>query len=245
MNVPLKKHSGFGGFTIMEVLFASLILTIIGVLSYSAMFGTFKTQKILDEKADLQETGTVVLNKIKDDITQTFFVESPQPKTQFLGEDQQNKDKITFTALAHFPTHPEARESDQTEITYKVEDNPKNPGMMLLLRRESPHYWKLQKDNDNTGYATLAENLIAFNIEYSDGEKFLPSWNIRSRDSLNKLPKLIRISLTLKDERGREEYFETVTDLPMSESLSIGGTTSGQFVQPGTGAAPGSRSGGG
>lgn len=226
------------GFTIMEVLFASLILTIIGVLSYSALFGTLKTQRVIDEKADLQETGTVVLNKIKDDITQTFFVESPQPKTQFLGEDQQDKDKFTFTALAHFPTHPEARESDQSEITYRATDNPKNPGTLLLQRKESPHYWKIQKTDDDAGYVTLAENLIAFNIEYSDGEKFLPSWNIRSRDTLNKLPKLVKVSFTLKDERGREEYFETVTDLPMSESLSLSNATSRQFVPARPGAKP-------
>ncbi|MCB0308400.1 MAG: prepilin-type N-terminal cleavage/methylation domain-containing protein, partial [Bdellovibrionales bacterium] len=61
------------GFTILEVLIASLILAVIGVLSYTALFGTFRTQRILDKKMDLQESGTVILNKIKDDIAQTFY----------------------------------------------------------------------------------------------------------------------------------------------------------------------------
>ncbi|MCB0309264.1 MAG: hypothetical protein KDD48_07815, partial [Bdellovibrionales bacterium] len=136
-------------------------------------------------------------------------------------EDKQDRDQITFTSLAHYPSVENSRESDQAEISYRVQDNPNLPGTLILQRKEVPYFWNAKREDANAGFVDLADNLISFNLEYDDGEKYVPAWDIAAQETLNKLPKLVRVTFTVQDEDGRQQTFQTITDLPMSESIGI------------------------
>lgn len=208
------------GFTLIEVLLAAAIFALVATITWSSLHATFKTEKAVSERTELQEVGTALLNKIREDLSQAFLVETPRSQTFFRGEDNLDHDKITFSALAHFPSKPEARESEQTQITYETESNPAEAGLFLLKRKETAYLDGTEDVEAET--MTVAENLLAFNLEYgADGKSFRPVWDSKSIDQLNKLPKIVRLSMKLRDQRGREEFFETVVDLPMSESLGV------------------------
>ncbi len=228
------------GFTLIEVLLAAVILSIIGSLTWGAMSATFKTQRTISEITELQEMGTAILAKIREDLSQTFYVETQRPLTSFRGEDNLDHDRILFTALSHYPSKPQAKESDQAEIFYETESNPSNSSFFLLKRKETPYLGDQPSQVDEgVEFTTIASNLLTFNLEYSDGNTFRPTWDIRSPELLNKLPKLVRISFSMKDPVGREQTFETTVDIPMSEGLGITPTLSPGVPNTGqTGPAP-------
>lgn len=234
------------GFTLIELILAMLILALIGTQLAGSVQATFRTQRTVAQVTSLQEAGTSILNKIRQDLAQTFHVQTSKPLTNFRGEDDLTHDRILFTALAHFPSQNNARESDQTEITYETESNSKDPNLYLLRRRETP--FLSETEGEGGEFITIADNVLEFNLEYSDGTKFRPDWDIRSPEQLNKLPKMVRISLRLRDEQKREQFFKSVVSIPMSESLDIGNPsaaspTPSSSTSPSSGQAPAGREG--
>jgi prepilin-type N-terminal cleavage/methylation domain-containing protein len=229
------------GFTLIEILLGMVILAIIGTLTAGSLQATFRTERIINERTELQEIGTAILNKIRDDLSQTIHVETQKPLTTFHGEDTLNHDRIVFTALGHSPLKPEAFESDQTQITYETESNPTDSQLYLLRRRETNFIDGNEKADADA--ITIASNVVAFDLEYGDGSSFRPTWNIRSTDQLNKLPKLVKVALKLRDQKGREEDFETIVDLPMSEGLGIQASPTPVPAGP-QGGQPGAQPGG-
>jgi len=233
-----------GGFTLLEVLLATVLLAIIATLASTTLWATFRTQRTINERTELQDIGTAAIYKIREDLSQTFHVETSRPLTLFRGEDNGNEDEIDFTSLSRSIISPSEKESDQTEITYKTVSDPEYPKFQSLLRRETPYIDGVVEDNDQ--FVTLATNVTGFNIRYHDGDQFRSEWDIRSQEHLNKLPKMVEVVLSLADKHGREEFFETLIVIPMSEDLSFVGKASKGTPpkgQSGTSKPPGSKPG--
>jgi prepilin-type N-terminal cleavage/methylation domain-containing protein len=226
-----------GGFTLIEVILAALIFSLVSMITWGALHATFKTERLVSGRTELQETGTALLNKIREDLSQAFLVTSPRPLTFFKGEDNQDRDRITFSSLVHASSRPDGRESDETQITYWTESHPAEGQLFLLKRKETPYLDGTEEVEADS--LTVTSNLLLFNLEYSgDGQKFVPMWDSKGADQLNKLPRIVRLSMKLRDARGREEYFETVVDLPMSEGIGIQGTSAASS-SPTPGGTPG------
>ncbi len=232
------------GFTLLELILAMLILSLIGTYTWAAVRGTFKTQKAVYERTFLQETGTAILHKIREDLSQSFHVETPRPLTLFKGEDNLNHDRVVFTSLCRSRTAANVKESDQTEVRYETAANPADPQLFLLKRRETAFIDGV--DDEQGEFITVADNVAVFNLEYSkDGEKYENEWDIRSQDHLNQLPKLVRLSLTLRDEKGKEDTFSTTINIPMADPLGIKtNPTSTLTPSPSPGTGSGSGTGG-
>jgi hypothetical protein len=92
----------------------------------------------------------------------------------------------------------------------------------VLLRKEVPFLDTEEEKNDEYQPVVVAHQIESLEFSYSaDGIKFVDDWDVTSQNNLNKLPELIKIKLKLKDADGREEYFETLIDLPMTEDINV------------------------
>lgn len=217
-----RRSFNRSGFTIIELIMGSIILAMIGTLCYAALTATFKTQKTLSARSDIQELGTALVNKIKIDLSQTFHVESRTPLTRFKGEDLGDLDRISFTALVHIPTQIEARESDQALVTYQTIPNPDNGELNILQRRETAVIApKDDAELSDADFVDVSDNIISFNLEYFDGEKYIPTWDLESAAQRNKLPALIKIKLELMDERKVKHTFFNTFDIPMWQNIGL------------------------
>lgn len=214
------KASRPAGFTLIEVILSAMIFAMISVITWSALQATFKTERAVNQRTELQETGTALLNKIREDISQAFLVKSPRPITFFKAIDNLDHDRITFSTLTHSTSRPNARESEQTQVTYSTESNPTNPDLYLLQRKETPYLDGTEEVEAET--ITIAKNLVSFNFEFTtDGIKFVPAWDSKSTEQRDKLPKIAKFSMQLRDSRGRDEFFETTVDIPLSGGIGI------------------------
>ncbi|MEZ4845883.1 MAG: type II secretion system protein GspJ [Bdellovibrionota bacterium] len=206
------------GFTLVELMLVMLFLAIIGVYTWTYLKTTLNTQKTIEQKISIQQLGLSVMSRLQEDISQVFLVESYQRLSFFNGEAR----TLTFSTLSHDAPNPEDRECEEAEVTYSLDSDPESTETQVLLRKEVPFLDGEQEKNDTYQPLIVARQISSLEFAYSDdGVKYVDEWNTANSDHLNKLPKLVRIQLTIKDPEGREEYFESLVDLPMTENLNV------------------------
>src|SRR5438045_116679 len=134
-QVEENRVANQSGFTLIEVLFVTIIMAILSTLTFGALSTTFQTQKTISERTILQEMGTSILSRVREDLSQTFIVASPIQATYFTGDSAPDQDQVTFTSMSHLRSGPNTHESDQALVTYTTETA--GSGLYKLIRKES------------------------------------------------------------------------------------------------------------
>ncbi|MEZ4704679.1 MAG: prepilin-type N-terminal cleavage/methylation domain-containing protein [Bdellovibrionota bacterium] len=231
------------GFTLIELMMAVLILAVIGSYTGSTLFATFRTHRLIEEKTNMNDVGTAISLRLSEDLSQLFFVESYQKLTYLKLTDTGGRPTLQLTAFSHAPSSPGARESDECELTYKVDTGSGEAKTLRLLRKEQPYLDGFSEENDMEGFTQLTDRLSQITIELSeDGQTWQTAWDSASPAFMNKIPKLARITFELENEDGKKQFFESFVEIPLSENLSMSSQTtasqgnSSQNGQSGSGA---------
>lgn len=222
----LRENKNRNGFTLVELMVVTMFLSVIGIYTWTYLKTTLKTQKAIEEKTQIQQAGISILTRLTDDITQTFIVDSFQKLTLFKGEPEQ----LTFTALSHDAPDPNDRESEEAKITYALDSDPdsKKNQTKVLTRKEVPYFTPITEQDPDYKPMIVAHGIKELRFSYSqDGLKFVDEWDTTGADHPNKLPLLVKIYFTIVDENDREEYFETLIDLPITEDVNTQTAKSG------------------
>lgn len=225
-----KKYST--AFTLIELMVVTMFLAVIGVYTWSYLKTTLKTQKSIEQKTDIQQNGISILSRLTDDITQVFIIDSYQKLTLFKGDQEE----LTFTSLSHDSPDPNGHESEEAKITYALDSDPdaKNTSTKVLTRKEVPYFTPINDKDDAYKPMIVAHGVKDLQFSYSsDGLKYVNDWDTTSGDHPNKLPLLVKISFTISDDNDREEFFETLIDLPMTDDINTQGTKAGTSSQTG------------
>ena len=100
------------------------------MLTYQTSSQTLKTKKRIEAKQMMYHAGNISLEKMVNDISQAFLVNtkehqgdssgSPMMNTVFKGDD----DSLYFATLGHLRLFRDSKESEQTEIEYRTERDP-------------------------------------------------------------------------------------------------------------------------
>ncbi|MCB1198350.1 MAG: prepilin-type N-terminal cleavage/methylation domain-containing protein [Deltaproteobacteria bacterium] len=225
-RITTKKGSprNTSGFTLIELILAMVILSILGTYTWISMDTAFKTQKAVERFADLYEQASAVTGKVTMDVSQMFLIPSSQNLTYLKGDEG----NIAFTSLSHVPLTSMAKESEQTEIIYQTVANENRRGLKLLQRSETRFIDGLKEKKEEEKFEILTGQLESIVFEYSkDGVDYVKSWDTTERDNKDKLPKIIKLQLTFKEgdptgqpDEEREVFLESYIDIPMSEFYS-------------------------
>ena len=110
-----------------------------------------------------------------------------------------------------------AKESESCEVGYKVENNPDYRDLLQIERRES----KTLDDNpdEGGGWYPLFEKVAGLNFEYYDAQRkeWTQDWDSEGDMQKGKLPRAVRIKVTVPDPDKKDETleFQTVSLLGM------------------------------
>lgn len=216
------------GFTLAEALIAVAILAMIGALTFGtfarAMDARDRATEITDRYHQLRQ-GLLRMSK---EISMAFLslhkdCADPRTNTIFLGKRASNGMRLDFTSFSHFKMRADANESDQNELSYYVEQDPNRTGHKNLMRREQH---RIDEKAENGGDAQiLAEDIDSLEFSFYDAksDQWEDDWDNLSRDTKNRLPKFVKIKLTVKEPRGKEMSFETKTRVFLKDALNITG----------------------
>jgi general secretion pathway protein J len=194
-----------GGFTLLEVLLAFFIFSIIFVTIYSSYSGTFKTVNTTENQMELYRKAAITLERISEDLRASYIssqtqaqnqIGPPDGYTRFLGEDAEfnNRDADTLSFFSRIPPlfSKESETSSGQLISYSVIQGD-GEDELVMLRSENPEFI------DETGARpgiVLSDGLQAVNFTYFDdnGEEH-ENWDSESDQFSGRLPSRVLIAL--------------------------------------------------
>jgi len=199
---------GVKGFTLIEVMIAVSILALMTVLLYASMTETMKTNQSTEDRDEMLHQASLSLGRMSRDLEMAFLIVSPD----FLGSDGRKKtifkgeqDHVNFASFSIERYFAESQENNFGEIGYFLEKDPDNPDKNILKRREQ----RLLDDKPEDGgkVEDMVGSVSDLRFEYYDAGKkdWSKSWDSSQLEFNNHLPRMVKITLKLKDPDSDEE----------------------------------------
>jgi prepilin-type N-terminal cleavage/methylation domain-containing protein len=222
------------GFTLVEMLVAVALLSIIVTVIYGAFHTMGRVIRRSERSKDAYQLARLIMSRMRQDLSCAHF--PPNSKDfVFRGEDMggydTDADALTFVTAGHVISRRDFPEGDMAEVSYYIDED--NPG--LLVRREdvSPD------DELETGGVLdiLGKNVVGLNFTYLDGTEEPARRAGRDEVSVETaleeesawkdewdsaetpyLPRAVKVDLSVLNERGQIEDFSTTIVLAMGRT---------------------------
>jgi general secretion pathway protein J len=197
------------GFTLIEILMALAVMSLMLTALYQSMASSFEAKDIVSKLNDRYHEGRQVMGKVarelrmaflRAEVPEQFREEKPTVLTRFKGQ----RDELYFASTAHLRLRAGARESDQTEIAYFLGPSPRDTGYRgkTLFRRESR---RIDGKPERGGYIwPVVDGVKEFQLEYWDdtkeiaGDAWQRDWDSHENEAEPLLPARVRITLELE-----------------------------------------------
>jgi general secretion pathway protein J len=215
------------GFTLMEVMIAVAVLGMIGAITYKAFDGAYDLKSRVEKAEDRDQEVRGALDRIARELSMTFLSEHYDRKrfrerpTFFRLRDGRSDADLAFTSFAHERLSIDAKESDQALFAYKLErDDSGNNSLTRRVKAVLDEDWERGGDK-----AVLCENVLRFKVEAWEPKTrdWRGEWDSNSIQRTNSIliPPRLRISITIKDENGKERTWTTQAKVHISSLLDF------------------------
>ncbi len=214
------------GFTLMEVMVAIGITSLMGAMVAVSFNSSFQAQEVVTDEADHYRQVRIAMARMTREIGSAFVSDKYDPSryrdqnerpSNFIGE----RDKLLFSSFAHQRMYVDAKESDQMVVEYRVDSSPDRDakGRKDLLRRVKA----IVQDRMERGGTEdiLLEGVQKLEFEYwdSDRKEWDDEWDTRRTERKSKLPSRVRINLYAEDESGKEVRYSTQVRIMLNTEL--------------------------
>ena len=216
------------GFTLIEVLIAIAILGLIGGATYKTFDETYSLKQRIERAAERDQTVRGALSRMAREVSMAYLSEHYDHKryrerpTRFRLKGRHGDDNLLFTSFAHERLQIDAKQSDEAIFEYQLARD-SDTGNSNLYRRVKPiidEEWERGGEK-----SVLAEDVVHFLVEAWDpkNREWKNDWDSASTERTGQvlLPPRVRLSLTLKDENGKERTFSTQAKIFLSAPLDF------------------------
>jgi len=214
------------GFTLMEVMVAVAITTLMGTVVAMAFQTGFRAKEVVEGEAEHYRMVRVSLNRMAREIGSAYVSDRYDPKryrdsndrpTNFVGE----RDRLLFTTFAHQRLYTDSKESDQAVVEYFVESSTEKGarGRQDLKRRVNPNVGERMDRGGTTD--VLFEGVKKLEFDYWDSERkqWDDEWDTRRNEKKSFLPTRVRITVVALDENGKEARYTTQARIMLNTEL--------------------------
>jgi len=220
------------GFTLIEMLVSVAIVATVMTLVWGTFRSTFKTRQKVESFSGRYRTVRLALERLARDLSMAFISQNedtsqPERRTRFFGKRHVGGDELTFSYFGHQRLYQDANESDTALVSYSVQTDREDSRKTNLIRRESRRLAYEKMANMPSEGDVICDDIVAFKLDYWDlrDKKWRDEWITTSVDGQpDRLPTRVRITLTVRDERGQEVPFISEARLPMQEPLNLTAT---------------------
>jgi general secretion pathway protein J len=226
---PRVHRARSRGFTLVELLVAIVILSLISVLIYSAFSSMKRSREGLERVEDRYREGRLAMARMTREL-QSAFISLHAPintallveKTAFVGTSGTPADRIDFDSFANRRVDRNSHISDQCELSYFGSPNPDDSGVTDLARRVST---TLDLDPRKGGRVeVLATDIDLFDLQYLDPltGTWLETWDTTQSVTGQpaRLPVQVRIVLVLNGGT-RQGYSRALSTIRLITKVSL------------------------
>jgi prepilin-type N-terminal cleavage/methylation domain-containing protein len=210
---PRPSHRRHAAFTLVELLVASALMSIVLIAAYASLHAGLEARRIVEPRGDAFQTARVALALLSADLRAACPLHKGP---EFLGMRRQigkmEADNLDFATHNYTPV--KSGQGDYCCVSWFVERDPAT-GETRLWRRRNP---VLGFDPLSGGSREeIASGVRGLTIEYYDGFDWYDTWgdkdgeakqanSFRDRPNLTGMPTAVRVTLLLDAEpapRGR------------------------------------------
>lgn len=219
-----------GGFTLLEILLAIFIFTIVLSTLYTAYTGTFRNIDETESQAEIYRMARIALERIVEDLESAYIspwavgleTEEKTPNyPAFVGETTEingrRADTLRFVSRAHLVFDDEGKEATVAQIVYDVRQSEEEEEGFVLYRSDTLLFE--ERPGEGVGGLVLCDGLHALNFTYYDAEgRQYDRWDSAQEEFKDRLPIMVSIVLEFVDKRDPEAplKFTTSAVLPMA-----------------------------
>jgi len=226
----LSRRSHQGGFTLLEVMLVVAILGFVMTLMWGSFSQTSRTKKHLDASHDRLHTARTALMRMARELEMAYLSNSentalPQRRTFFQATSRADIDEVAFSAFAHQRLRAGANEGDTSIISYFGERDPDDRAVLNLMRKDSRRLQNLElKDMPGETYV-LCPNVVRLKMTFWDFKKkaWRDDWTTIDASGFQYLPTHIKVTLTVRDDRGKEYSLSTDARIHVTERVDYRG----------------------
>jgi general secretion pathway protein J len=196
------------GFSLLEIILALSILGTIGIMTINILSDQIATRQKLSELNTDQHSLNAALNRISQDL-QSAYISNPQYNSSLnlanrtnIPKFVSNDNKLSFFTMSFLSILNGSNQSNQAFVKYFTQIDPNDINKKQLIRTVDTDFVD-DIDQDNVGSTqVLLDNISEFTVSFWNGSDYQNNWDSKSSDTMNKLPKLVKIHLaTFASER--------------------------------------------
>jgi len=219
------------GMTLIEIMCAMAILAIVASLLYSAFVQTARNKQRIETEIDRYHEIYAGIERIAQELSMAYTSAHRNPNealrtmiTGFVAKEASGGSRVDFTSFSHRRLYRNAHESDQNELSYFMTNDPKQPSLKVLARREQR---RVDDDFKKGGQSQiLIENVRNFELSFFDPltSEWAPTWDSTQTSAQpNRLPTQAKILVTVPNVTGKgpDQTYGTRTNLPATYALNF------------------------
>jgi len=219
------------GLSLVEVLVATAIISMIATLVYGAFDGMARSQAGLDKTSERFHEGRSALTRMSREL-ESAFLSMHKPlvdprlqvtQTAFIGADSGHQDRLDFASFSHRRLGFDTHESDQNELSYFLSPDP-DTRRTDLGRREATYIDMDPKRGGKT--LVLAYDVVSLDFQYFDPvlNQWVDSWDsTQPTGQMDRLPLQVRIELVVAGaDNGAPLHYVTKVPIAMQTPLTFG-----------------------
>jgi prepilin-type N-terminal cleavage/methylation domain-containing protein len=203
------------GFTLLEVLIATAIMSLLVTVIYTSFFTAGRNVEQAEAIRDGTDLARTLVAKISSDITDAYFnpnMNAPLVTTIFYGQTvlsdtalsdtvisdtglkNTRYDGLYLTSLTNW-RKPDSQETDLWEVGYYFKQKPDGSGWILMRREKRGLSNDFPALEGGVEYE-MTDRVATLQFKYFDGSVWTDGWDSRISQ---KLPNAVEISLLLDD----------------------------------------------
>jgi type II secretion system protein J len=204
----------YSGFTLLEVLVASTILSLVLAALYGVFSQTLTSKRLVENRAARARTARIALLRIGEDLQSALPPSAGN--LRFVGETRLSRnypeDTLSFATLTRTASINHAQEGDLNTIGYTLEPDPTDITQKQLVRRVR---FALASENRSADeIAPLLYQVQGLRFRFFNGRTWQDEW--KPENTQEGLPQAVEATVYVADEHGEVSPFATVFTLPLA-----------------------------
>ena len=188
----IKRQFNQQGFTIVELLLSTIVITFVALISLSALRGVVSAREAVDRYVETNDELRVLTAMIKQDLSNLYRdVDNKNQQFVLVPDGEGMASNLTFNGLSLTTARNETPESDLYEIQYSLTATDNN--VMIFAKRKWPMPDRNQEELKGV-ITQLSNNMVSFQVKaLNSKQEWVDEWPEEEKE----LPKMIEVSLVM------------------------------------------------
>ena len=215
------------GFTLMEILIAMFILSVVITTIYVSLTGTLRIVHETEYQAETYRMARIALERMSEDLSSVYFPQQGESSEsgeeednvslfKFMGEEEEidgnRGDTLRFTSLAHLDFSEAGQSGDVSEIGYYVEEAGEEGEGLVLFRSDDVRLGFRVPGEDPDEGQVVCDRLQSVSFTYYDSEgEAYDVWDSASGDFESPIPGKVSILLEFVNKSDEEAPYKFMT----------------------------------